>query len=180
MQTEDLLQMLVHYDRFTDIAVHLQWAETAVTHIEECDAPEKWHRVFITEIRFPSGFVAANLPEAFVQAMLTHLGCTEEWRADFFAKLEPEERASHLETFASELHYTEKEIGRSFGEFAEKDYAELLRSHCGASDFTKCFFSMFAKKNETFEIGSHSCTPCWEYMTISGDSILMTSLSVVC
>lgn len=180
MQTEDLLQMLVHYDRFTDIAVNLQWAETAVRYIEECDAPEKWHRVFITESRFPSGFVSANLPEAFVQAMLTHFGCTEEWQAGYFAKMDPEERASHLKVFDSEFHYTENEIGRSEGEYAEKQYAELLYSHCGASDFAKCFFSLFAQKNETFFIGSHRCTPCWEYMTISGDSILMTSLSVVC
>lgn len=43
MQTEDLLQMLVHYERFTETAVNLQWAEAAVTHIEKQDAPEKWH-----------------------------------------------------------------------------------------------------------------------------------------
>ncbi len=180
MQTADLLQMLVQYERFTDIAVNLQWAETAVTHIEECNAPEKWHRVFITEIRFPSGFVSASLPEAFVQAMLTHLGCTEELHADYFAKPDPEERKQHLNVFASEFRYTEKEIGRFVGEYAENHYAELLRAHCGASDFAKCFFPLFAQKNDTFYIGSHTCTPCWEYMTISGDSILMTSLSVVC
>ncbi len=180
MQTEDLLQMLVHYERFTDIAVNLQWAEAAVTHIEKQDAPEKWHWVFITEIRFPSGFVSAHLPEAFVQAMLTHLGCTEEWGADFFVKLDPEERASHLKVFESDLHYAEKDIGRSFGENTQKQYAELLHSHCGASDFAECFFPLFAQKNETVYIGGHGCTPCFDFMTVSGDTILMTTLSVVC
>ncbi len=180
MQTKDLLGILVQYDRFKEIAVNLQCADTVVTHIEETDAPQKWKWVFITEIRFSTGYVSDHLQEAFVQAMVTHLGCNEEWEPDFFNKLNPEERMSHLKGFEFEYHYEEDDIGHSLGEYDEEQYVEMLQSHCGASDFAKRFFSLYARKNETVYIGSHGCTPCWDYMTISGDSILMTTLSVVC
>lgn len=105
MQTNDLLGLLVQYDRFKEIAVNLQWADTVVTHIEETNAPEKWKWVFVTEIKFPTGFVPNNLPEAFVQAMITHFRCTEELETNFFDKLNPEERMSHLKGFEFEYHY---------------------------------------------------------------------------
>ncbi len=61
-----------------------------------------------------------------------------------------------------------------------EDYAKLLREHCGESAFAAQYFPLFARQNETAFIVSPGCTPLWLYMTVSGDTLLMTTLSLCC
>ena len=178
MNTKTVCALLTDSHRFAETALHLQWADTGVVHIERADQNVHW--VFLTEIRFPAGYVAAHFADAVVQADITHLCCTEELPADCFAHMNAEKRMQHLEMFAPDYFYKPEEFGHSLGCWTPEIYAEELQKHRGESDFAEQFFPLFARENEMIYLGMHGCTPCWDYLTVSGDTVLMTSLSVCC
>lgn len=148
MNTETVRALLTDFGRFAETALHLQWAETKVTHIEQAD--------------------------------ITHLCCTEEFAADHYAHLNAQKRMQHLEMFASDYIRKPEEFGRSLGCWTPEIFADELQRHRGESDFAAQFLPLFERENEMIYIGMHGCTPCRDYITVSGDTILMTSLSVCC
>ncbi len=93
--------------------------------------------------------------------MITHEGCTEEFEADFFPKLSPEDRAAHLRGFAFMYHYKEEDLDlKPYSAGGAENYALLLDQHCGAHDFTEQFFPLFDTGKPDVYIGSHGCSPC--------------------
>ena len=178
MYAEVLRALVTDSERFTQTALDLQWADTQVTHLELAEGNIHW--VFLTEIRFPAGYVAAHFAEAAVQADITHLCCTEEFAADHYAHLNAEKRMQHLEMFAFEYIYKPEDFVQSLGCYTPEIFAEELQKHRGESDFAAQFFPLFELENEMIYIGMHGCTPCLDYLAVSGDTILMMSLSTCC
>lgn len=170
--------LLTDYDRFTEIALHMDWAAADVKHVENTEEAQHW--VFITAIRFPAGYVQAHAAECFLQAMITHECATEELGENVFARMTAEERMLHLSGFEFEYHYKPEDVGQSLGCYTAEVYAQELEQHCGHSAFAAVFFPLFSAENEMLYIGSHGCTPCWDYLTVSGDTLLMTTMSVCC
>lgn len=99
MRREHMTQLrgiVSHYDRCTDIAVPLEWADAQLSC---CDltpllAGEEYLRLF--SVRFETGYLHEHFAEAFVQMMLMTMAYYEEWEMDFWARISPEERARIL------------------------------------------------------------------------------------
>ena len=178
MDFELIRTLLTDYHKFTETALHLDWTETDVSHIEKADSGQHW--AFLTEIRFPEGYVKAHTAESFVQAMITHECATEELGENVFAHMTAEERILHLSGFEYEYHYKPEDVGSSLGQYSPEDYEKELGGHCGQTDFAAVFILLFERENEMFYLGSHGCSPCWNYMTVIGDTLLMTTMSVCC
>lgn len=99
MRIEHMTQLrgiIGHYDRCTDIAVPLEWADAQLSC---CDvtpllAREEYLRLFA--VRFETGYLHGHFAEAFVQTMLMAMAYHEGWEMDFWARISPEERARVL------------------------------------------------------------------------------------
>lgn len=90
-----LQSIINHYDKYKEIAVPLQWAETQTAY---CDASCYGHEIYLGlyEVRFRKGYLQTHFSEAFVQMMLTMLAYSEEWEPDRWAHIPPEERLNNM------------------------------------------------------------------------------------
>ncbi|MBR5362812.1 MAG: hypothetical protein IK134_05770 [Oscillospiraceae bacterium] len=172
MDSEILRALLENSDYFSEIAVRLDWKDAAVSHIEETKFhPRQW--AFITAVRFPAEYVQTHFAEAYVQARITHLGCTEEWKADFYKDLTADEKRQHLQYFQSE--YTEFNLRLSAAQ--AEDIAQEITGHCKNPAVAERILPLL-KEGQSFYIGWYCDSISWDYLTISGDTIMIITLSV--
>ena len=172
MDTAILREILESYERFSEVAVSLDWKNTTVTHIEETKADShQW--AFITAVCFPTGYVQTHFAEAYVQASITHLGCTEEWGSDFYKEWTPEDRLLHLQSFLNE--YTGYKL--SLNEMQPQEVAQELTDHCKNPAVAESILPLL-KEGKSFYLGWYSNSISWIYLTISGDNVMLITLSV--
>ena len=172
IDTTILRELLEDHERFSEIAVSLPWAETTVTYIQETKAhPHQW--AFITAVRFPQGYVNAHFAEAYVQTRITHLSCTEEWGADSYKDWTPEEKRLHLQSFQSE--YTGFKLDLST--MQAEDVAKEITDHCKAPFPAERILPLLTAGASVY-IGWYADDISWDYLTVSGDTVMLITLSV--
>ena len=172
IDTAILRELLSQFERFSETAVSLEWKNTTVTHIEETKADvHQW--AFITAVCFPAGYVQAHFAEAFVQTSITHLGCTEELGPDFYKDRTPEDKLQHLQGFPDE--YTGYRL--SLTEMQSEQVAHELTDHCKNPAVAESIFPLL-KNGKSFYIGWYGSGIRWIYLTISGDTVMLITLSV--
>ena len=158
--------------RFTALACSLPWQETAVTYTQETTAhPRQW--AFVTEVRFPAGYPAAHFAETYVQTRITHLGCTEEWGPDFFKDWSPEDRLRHLHSFQSE--YTG--FSQTLSPITAEAAAQEITDHCKNPAVAESLLPLLSA-GESVYIGWYGSSLGWDYLAVSGDTVILITLSV--
>ena len=172
MYTAILRELLESYTRFCEVAVSLDWKNTTVTYTEETKADvHQW--AFITAVSFPTGYVQTHFAEAYVQTSITHLGCTEEWKPDFYKDWTPDDRLLHLQNFQDE--YAGYQL--SLCEMQPQEVVQEITDHCKNPAIAESILPLL-KNGKSFYIGWYGSGISWIYLTISGDSVMLITLSV--
>lgn len=172
MDTELLRMLTDDFDRFAEIAVSMEWVDTKVTHIEETKAHvHQW--AIITSVRFANGYIQEHFSEAYVQARITHLGCTEEWGSDFYKVWMPDDKMVHLRNFQDE--YTEFELNIS--EITAEKLAQEITDHCKNPAIAEGLLPLLMQ-GESVYIGVYRHSINWDYLCITDDTITLITLSV--
>ena len=172
MDSAVLCELLEHFERFSEIALSLDWKSTTVSHIEETKSHQH-QRAFVTAVRFPTGYVQTHFAEAYVQARITHLCCTEELGADFYKDRTAEEKRLHLQSFQNE--YTGFKL--NLRPVQAEDIAQELTDHCKNPAVAERILPLL-KAGTSFYVGWYCDSVSWDDLTVSGDTVMLITFSV--
>ena len=172
MDSAVLCEFLDNFERFSEIALSLDWKSTAVSHIEETKSHQH-QRAFVTAVRFPTGYVQTHFAEAYVQASITHLGCTEEWGSDFYKEWTPEDRLLHLQSFLDE--YTGYKL--SLNEMQPQEVAQELTDHCKNPAVAESILPLL-KEGKSFYLGWYINNISRIYLTMEKSQLFRSRMII--